>query len=132
MSKHIQDTEAAHKAARKLGAGWENITAFGAAINGTPIVAIDADLYTTLQTAAKASAGKTDLGVMLADVAANASPVDDPASIGPTHETTLCTRPAHQPSRCGSNPSLPPPAGCTTDSSPHSPLAVTNRVTVSV
>jgi hypothetical protein len=87
--RRIRETEAAHRAALGLGPGWENITAFGAAIDRTLIVAIAADLYSTLQAAAQASAGKTDLGVMLADIVAGASLIHDPASAGPIHEATL-------------------------------------------
>lgn len=108
-ARAIRETEAAHRAALSLGAGWENITAFGAAIDKTPIVAIAADLYTTLQMAAQASAGKTDLGLMLADITAHASPVDDPAAIGPTYEATL--RPPDSPTvTVGVDPFITRPA----------------------
>jgi hypothetical protein len=88
-AREIHGTEAAHRAALELGVAWLNITAFGAAIDKTPVVAIAADLHTTLQAAAQASAGKTDLGVMLADIVNGANPIHDPASAGPTHEATV-------------------------------------------
>jgi hypothetical protein len=87
--RRFRETEAAHRTALALGAGWENITAFGAAIDKTLVVAIATDLYTILQAAAQASAGKTDLGVMLTDIVAGASPTHDPAAAGPIHEATL-------------------------------------------
>jgi hypothetical protein len=88
-AREIRATEAAHQAALKLGTGWQNIAAFGAAIDRIPVIAIASDLCTTLQAAAQASAGKTDFGVLLTDIVSAAAPVSGQTWASQTLEATL-------------------------------------------